>query len=78
MVGAQIALRGGLRRIASRGGLGSPLQQQQQARISVTRLACRAQGFSKEIVTEGTGAQPTKGKKVRLSIAPGHVLDILA
>jgi FKBP-type peptidyl-prolyl cis-trans isomerase len=48
---------GGLRVAARTAG-----QMQKCARLSVTRVC--AQGVSKEVVKEGTGAQPTKGQKV--------------
>lgn len=41
-------------------------QLQSRARISVTRVACLAQGFEKQILQEGSGSSPTKGQKVCL------------
>ena len=60
MVGA-VAVSGGLRVAVRR----CRHQLHHRAGISVTRVACLAQGFEKEILKEGTGAQPAKGQKVR-------------
>lgn len=70
MVGV-LALRSGLRTAVQRG---AAIKQQRSIRI--TSPVALAQGFEKKVLKEGTGAQPTRGQKVRRHAAYIEVVKL--